>query len=118
MVTSHNFFSLQSLRKLYHQLHNKPEGGLFGTVGEAVKHRDLLISQEDAAAAAHWAQDRERTLHIQSLRSRDDMDVEEAVRRWERHQDDACAFWHVVSGKRLADIRAIQTFLERCGLSL
>lgn len=113
-----DFFNLSKLRALYKQLHNKPEGGLFGTVGEVIKHRDNLIAIDEKKASDFWQMDTARSVHLGRLSRQSASGNAEAIQRWSRVREDEREFWNMQSGKRMADINAIQAFLHRCGLSV
>lgn len=116
-MRTHNFFNLRDLKTLYAHLHNKPEC-LFSTVGEAIKWRDTLVSQEDIDQAKAWSfvQQRENWLVAvgEGTVEASDHAIDLVMDQIEDKK------WAVRdrSNRRMADIRAITSFLIRCGLTV
>lgn len=112
---SHNFFNLRSFSKLYSQLHNRPDV-MFATVGEAMKWRDLLVSQEDDDQMTVWSLNAQRKAWLVEVESGVMEATEYAVWCVQSNIQSSVDALRVRSGKRMADIRAITTFFHRCGL--
>jgi hypothetical protein len=112
-----NYFSLKSLLKLYKQLYHQDDSP-FSTVGEVIKWRNLIVENDELEAARVWEQIEKRRAWLDRVTLGEIVVKESAVLIVESQISDLRDAQHRRQQLRMADIRAINQFLDRCGLSI
>ena len=116
LAKRNDFFSLKSLKALWNQLHNKPERACFSTVGEVMAWRVVIANREEESMERQWKMKRQWAEYAQFISINYPSRADEVLQDFEAHCKANEAWFAVLSGRRMADLRAIAAFMERCGL--